>query len=148
MHLLQLLLRGIKRIKGSASLPKRAAITIDILKALKQALRTSRFDHRYQLMLWASFTTAYFGFLHASEFCCPAQSMYSPSSSLLVEDVKLNATSINVTLKVSESDPDRSGHQLHFTQVRVSALTEHYRSRLKIVGTLANPSSHSPTANS
>ena len=116
MHLLQLLLRGIKRIKGSASLPKRAPITIDILKALKQALRTSRFNQRDQLILWASFTTAYFGLLCASEFCCPTQTMFSPSSSLLVEDVKLNTNSITVTLKVSKSDPYRNGHQIRFTR--------------------------------
>ena len=62
------------------------------------------------------YTTAYFGLLRASEFCCPTKSTFSPSSSLLVEDVKLNTNSITVTLKVSKSDPYRNGHQIRFTR--------------------------------
>jgi len=69
MPLLRLLLKGIKRAKGERTKPKRKPISLSLLKTLKSALRFSPFITYDQKMLWAAFTTVFFGFLRASEFC-------------------------------------------------------------------------------
>ena len=59
MPLLKMVLRGIKREKGSRARPKRSPITLNLLKNLKHSLRSSHYSSSDQLMLWASFTTAF-----------------------------------------------------------------------------------------
>lgn len=116
MPLLQLLLRGIKRVKGKSCKPKRLPITLPLLKILKNGLRSTSFPRADQLMLWASFTTAFFGFLRASEFCSITQSTYLPSSTLLVEDVTILPSVILVHLKTSKTDPYREGHTIRLAR--------------------------------
>ena len=110
MHQLRLLLRGIKRIKGSKSKPPRFAVTIDRLKILKVKLQASHFSHQDQCMLWAAFTLAFFGFLRASEYCAPSKHSFDPSSTLLVRDITVLSNKIVVKLKVSKYDPFRKGN--------------------------------------
>lgn len=55
---LQRLLRGIKRVQGSAA-PKRLPITVDILQVIKRSLDLTTRDH---IMLWAACCLGFFGF--------------------------------------------------------------------------------------
>lgn len=110
MPRLKMVLRGIKREKGSRARPKRYPITVDLLRNLKHSLRASNYSTADQLMLWASFTTAFFGFLRASEFCSDRQSCYDPQKTLLVQDVEVIPEAITVNLKSSKTDQFRVGN--------------------------------------
>ncbi len=114
MPLLRLLLRGVKRIKGSTTRPKRLPISLNTLKLLKTSLRESSFNTQDQHMLWAAFTTAFFGFLRSSEFCCPSQNSFNPVETLLTRDVSLSSTSASMHLKISKTDSFRNGHIICF----------------------------------
>ena len=50
MPLLKMLLRGIKREKGSRARPKRSPITLDLLRNLKNSLRASHYSTSDQLI--------------------------------------------------------------------------------------------------
>ena len=132
MHLLRNLLRGVKRLKGSSVRPKRLPITINVLKAIKNSLRRSNHNNQDQLMLWAAFTTAFFGFLRSSEFCCPTQNSFDPRTTLLVEDVSLGPSVATINLKVSKTDPFRNGQLVRLAATKGSicphrALMKHLR---------------------
>ena len=116
MPLLRLLLKGIKRSKGALAKPKRKPITIHLLKELKEALRTSTFSTYDQKMLWAAFTTAFFGFLRASEFCSSSQSSFDGNTTLLVRDVTLLSDVAIVNIKVSKSDQYRKGCEVRLAE--------------------------------
>ena len=109
MPLLKLLMKGIKREKGARAKSKRKPITIPLLKTLKQALRLSSFSNYDQKMLWSAFTTAFFGFLRASEFCSPSQSSFDASRTLLVRDVTLLDDVALLNIKSSKRDQFRKG---------------------------------------
>ena len=112
MPLLKMVLRGIKREKGSRARPKRSQITLNLLKYLKHSLLLSQYSSSDQLMLWASFTTAFFGFLRASEFCSESQSSYDQLKTLLVQDVEVTPEAITVNLKSSKTDQFREGNKV------------------------------------
>ena len=109
MQLLRLLLRGIKRANGERATLPRQPITVIVLKCLKTQLGNSSLPVHDQHMLWAAFTTAFFGFLRSSEFCCPYQNTYNPSSTLLTSDLKFSSSTVTIYLKVSKADPFRNG---------------------------------------
>ncbi len=110
MLLLCLLHCGIKRIKSSTTRPKGLPITLNILRILKTSLQESSFNAQDQQMLWAAFTTAFFGFLCSSESCCPSQSSFNPVATLLIGNVLLSSKSASIHLKISKTDPFRNGH--------------------------------------
>ena len=116
MPLLRLLLKGIKRHKGAHSHPKRKPITLPLLKALKSALRLSSFSAHDQVMLWAAFTTAFFGFLRASEFCSAYQSTFNPTTTLLVRDVALSSDVAVLSIKASKADQFRRGCEVRLAK--------------------------------
>lgn len=60
-------------------------------------------------MLWAAFTTAFFGFLRSSEFCTASQKEFLPKMTLLRSDVKVQPDVILVNIKVSKTDGFRKG---------------------------------------
>lgn len=109
MDTLHMSLKGVKRLKGVFSRPKRQPVTIDTLKSLKNSLRTVKIDERDKLMLWAAFTTAFFAFLRSAEFCAPQQNSFDSRSCLLVKDVKVSPHAASVNIKVSKADPFRNG---------------------------------------
>ena len=132
MPLLHLLLKGIKRMKGSRAKPKRKPITLVLLSSLQHELQLSSFVTNDKLMLWASFTTAFFGFLRASEFCSPSQSFYDPRSTLLVRDVSVLPDVAILQLKVSKTDQFRNGCEVRLAKsgnpiCPYRALTDHLR---------------------
>ena len=66
---LRLVIRGIQRLQGESP-RQRLPITINILHTLKQQLCISTFSPVEQRLLWAAFTTAFYGFLRVGEFTC------------------------------------------------------------------------------
>ena len=113
-HLQQLhmLMRGIKRVKGKSVRPKRNPITPELMKVLKSRLREASFIEQDKLMMWAAFTTAFFGFLRSSEFCSPTRFTFHPESTLLAKDVLLSENIAILSIKVSKADPFRNGSQV------------------------------------
>ena len=109
MPLLSLVLKGIKRCKSDTARPARLPITIGILRALKTALSLSEFKNIDKLMLWAAFTTAFFGFLRSSEFCAASQKEFSPQHTLLQSDVKVQPDVICLNIKASKTDTFHKG---------------------------------------
>jgi hypothetical protein len=114
MTYLRMTVRGTKRVNGLTKREKKLPITIDIMKQLKNQLRISSFTERDKLMLWCAFTTAFFGFLRSSEFCCPTSLTFDPSSCLLVRDANVSPTSATIMIKVSKTDPFHNGNLIRF----------------------------------
>ena len=115
MEALHMSLKGVKRLKGALSRPKRQPVTIDTLKLLTNGLRTLTMDERDKLMLWAAFTTAFFAFLRSAEFCAPQNNSFDPHSCLLVKDVKVSSHAAIVNIKVSKADPFRNGQAVRLS---------------------------------
>lgn len=114
---LQLLLRGIKRSHPIRP-DSRMAITVDILRAMCQALANPGIFGRYTDTLLASvFTIAFWGFLRCSEFTAPA--VFDPDSNLTIGDIiwAADRTSFDLELKKSKCDPFRHGVTLQFYPV-------------------------------
>ena len=63
-------------------------------------------------MLWAAFTTAFFGLLHSSKFCCESKSTYNLNSTLLLRDVILSERVAKIQIMVSKADPFRNDHEV------------------------------------
>ena len=117
---LHMTLQGIKRLKGASSRPNRLPITIDILKTLKNRLRTLAIPEEDKLMLWAAFTTAFFGFLRSAEFCCTSKTSYDASTCLLVRDISISENVLRIFIKVSKADPFRNGHTIRLVATNSS----------------------------
>ena len=114
MAQLHLLLRGIKRTLGNKGKRKQhLPITLPLLKSLKQYLEWLSIPKQDKLMLWAAFTTAFFGFLRSSEFVSPSPVAYDKSSTLLVQDIKLQNDSALISIKASKTDLFREGVTLY-----------------------------------
>ena len=108
--LLQYVVKGIKRSQSAPTRP-RLPITLSTLKALKLALHNSTHHSLHdKRMLWAAFTTAFYGFLRAGELCARTPSHFDPDSTLLHSDCTLTPVCVHLQLKVSKTDPFRQGH--------------------------------------
>ena len=115
---LQQVLQGIK-ISGASSpavnnRPERLSITPSILHAIKtlwelQPLTTDR------IMLWAAFTTCFFGFMRSGELCSDSHNDDSAraTADLGFDDVAVDSyqtpSLIHIHLKTSKTDPFYSG---------------------------------------
>ena len=111
---LQLVCRGIKRSQGDSS-PIRLPITINHLKLFFQLLAIPNTTSYDSIMLWAAMTLALFGFLRPREMTC--NSPYSPAIHLSPCDItflpnSLSPEHMSVRIKVSKTDPFRSGHTI------------------------------------
>ena len=78
-HLLHLVCIGIPRLQGD-KICKRLPITINVLRTLKRQLANSTFfTVLEQRLLWATFSSAFYGFMRVSEFTMPPTSdTFSP----------------------------------------------------------------------
>ena len=129
---LYMLTRAIKRITGNAqNKPKRLPITIMHLTRLKDYL-ASNFCKHDQDMLWAAFTTAFFGFLRSSEFVAPTTKTFDPEQTLLVSDVTTKHSHIHLNIKASKTDPFRHGCTIRLARTNsptcpVTSLLQLYR---------------------
>lgn len=112
MDSLRLLLRGVKRVKGSRVRQPRIPVTPLMLRQLKESLRQSQYPEADKLMLWAAFTTAFFGFLRSSEFCSASKHSFNPQTTLLVRNVTITGGIASIWIKVSKTDPFRQGQTI------------------------------------
>ena len=136
MFQLQRLLKGFKRTSDNTR-RKREPMTISILSQLYDILKPMLSEDLDTVMIWASFTLAFFGFLRVSEFTSPTPA--KAGSSLTVRDVSFtpniaNPTSISVTIKQSKTDPFREGTTLTIAKSKshvcaVEALREYLLQR-------------------
>jgi hypothetical protein len=120
MPRLHYVLMGIRRSQGGRlSRPPRDPIASSHLLALRRHL--SRFSiPRDALMLWAAVTSAFFGLLRSSEFCCPSASSFSPAT-LFVSHLSFAAdfSSASLFLPLSKTDP--FGHGVHVSLFPLSS---------------------------
>ena len=111
MQLLEKCLKGLKRLKGE-KLRDRRPITVKELEFLHAALRPQFTDSVDNVMLWAAFTLAFFGFLRCSEFTTnfPFDATYHLSrTDITFHPNILNPESYDVVIKPSKTDPFRRG---------------------------------------
>ena len=170
MPRLYMLTRAIKRQNNNKK-PPRTPITITTLMQLKTFLIQSDYKYQVQLMLWAAFTTAFFGFLRASEFTAPTINTFDEKTTLLLTDSDIARSQIHIHIKTSKTDPFRQGctiklaitgnnicpvtalkqfiplhptkHGPLFTYIDGSYLTRH---RINTILKVAIPSSAQPTS--
>ena len=100
-----LVIRGLRRKKSIVQRPQKRPITALILHTLKLQLDLSKFD---DIMLWAAFCTAFFGFLRAAEFTCQ-HNTFSPQDNLSVSSVSLDKHPVpdTVFIRISKSKTDQ-----------------------------------------
>ncbi len=112
---LKYILRGIKRSQGTTTKP-RLPITIKHLTLFKALLQPEKTNNSDNKMLWSAICLAFFGFLRISEFTCDNVQRFH-SGNLTRNDIQFyptnsEATSINLTIKGSKTDPFRKGINL------------------------------------
>jgi len=112
---LQLVCRGIKRSQGTTLTRVRLPITIKHLRLFYCLLAISYNANYDSIMLWASMTLAFFGFLRLGELTCNSQ--FCPETHLTPADVTFhpsweNTEHMSVRIKISKTDPFRSGHTI------------------------------------
>ena len=113
---LRLVVRGIRRLQGDSTSLRRLPVTIDLLQTLKQQIRISNFSPVEQRLLWAAFTTAFYGFLRVSEFT----SSTSDSATLQWSDITLSSNTVSIRLRQSKTDPFRKGQTLSISATNTS----------------------------
>ena len=110
---LQRVVRGIKRLQGSAS-SAQLPVTDSIMLVIFNSLDLTLPDH---CMFWAACTLAYFGFLRASEFTVSSNNSFSPPYHLTLQDLALDSLSspetLHLHIKASKTDPFRKGSFIH-----------------------------------
>ena len=117
---LYMLTRAIKRTLGnSQTKPKRSPITIASLIKLQDYLKTN-YNTYNQHMLWAAFTTAFFGFLRSSEFVAPTTHSFDLEQTLLITDVTQSNTHISLYIKASKTDPFRHGCTIRLSKTNAT----------------------------
>ena len=112
MYRLQKVLTGIKRTQKPPKL-NHHPITIHILDSIYNYFKPPQEYNVDHIMLWATFTLAFFGFLCASEFTCNSSS-FDPTVHLCLRDVTFIPTIESPShmldsIKQSKTDPFRQG---------------------------------------
>ncbi|XP_065902345.1 uncharacterized protein [Dysidea avara] len=114
---LQLALRSIKRTQTIVT-PQRThlPITLQIKCSIKDCLSQLPCSHS-NIMLWAAYCLAFFGFLWVSEFTVPCQGTYDPGTHLSLAGISLDNRDhpclIAVSIKQSKTDPFWKGMTLY-----------------------------------
>ena len=109
-------LQGIKQTQASQSVPRvRLPITIQLMHRIKTALLQE--PHTYgNVLLWAAYSIAFFGFLRCSKFTVPSVHDYDPSAHLSYEDPSIDSRNspsvIQLHIKHPKTDPFRKGIRL------------------------------------
>ena len=105
---IQIILKSVKKLQGKPLKP-RLPITFNILCKIIYTLRRGVFGPYLDVMMEAACTLAFFGFLRCGEFT-KTTSYYDHKPFLTFGDIKFNNTeSLDVTLRVSKTDPFRQG---------------------------------------
>ena len=114
MPRLEHVLQGIEHFQASTvqARPPRVPVTRDLMLLIHSHLNLADPD---SAMLWAAFSTAWFGFLRVSEFTTPPSgfdpSIYLPISDLMV-DCHLHTLGVLLLIKASKTDPFHQGVKL------------------------------------
>lgn len=108
--LLQLVCRGVKRCQGDSS-RVRLPITIIHPQLFHALLAISSTTYSDSIMIWATMTLAFFGFLRLGELTC--NSKFSPEIHITSDDVKFfphmsNPDFTTAYIKTSKTDPFRN----------------------------------------
>ena len=105
-------IRGIKITQASepgAHHNQRLPITPELLRDIKHNWQKQDITED-KIMLWAAFTTCFFGFLRSGELCCQ-NSSFDSTSDLAVNNMTLDSITnpqvIRIHLKASKTDPFR-----------------------------------------
>ena len=96
---LYMLTRSIKRRNRKYGKPRRQPVMPTSLNTLHHHLNNSSYCPHDRLMLWAAVTTAFFGFLRASEFVAPTTTSFNPEATLLVHDVTASNHGFGIQIK-------------------------------------------------
>ena len=109
---LQLVCRGIKRSQGTKLTRVRLPITIKHLRLFHSLLAISYTPNYDSVMLWATMTLAFFGFLRLGELT--SNTKFSPEEHLSPDDIRFlpsweNVDHMSVHIKISKTDPFRAG---------------------------------------
>ena len=115
MPTLRYVLAGIRRLQGNSLLrPKRAPITTRHLARLR-AYIAQAYPPRDALMLWAAFSSAFFGLLRSSEYCSPTTTTLAPST-LLRRHLRFatDLSSASLFLPISKTDQSARGANISF----------------------------------
>ena len=98
------------RVCESQAMPgdrKRLSMTPDLLHRIKAHWEAEGITYD-KIMLWAAFTTCFFGFLRSGEICSKLSQSFDSSEGMLVDCVAVNdiqnPTMIRLYLKVSKTD--------------------------------------------
>jgi len=120
-----LAIRGLRHKKSVVQQPQKCQITALVLHTLKLQLELSKFD---DIMLWATFCTAFFAFLWAAKVKCP-HNTFSLQEHLSVLSVSLDKYPVPdaVFMCISKSNPIRTQ-----CQKLTSLLKENQLNKLKI----------------
>lgn len=112
------IMKGIKssQAKQGRQPKPRLPITPPILIQIKTLLEKQP-NNFNNIMLWAAYTTCFFGFLRAGEICIPSDAGYDPGAHLSFSDIAvdnaLNPTLMQVRIKASKTDPFRQGVDIY-----------------------------------
>ena len=135
------MLRGIRRSQGgSLARPQRPPLTLSHLRVLHEYLHRA-YAPNDAMMLWAAFTSAFFGLLRSSEFTAPSSSSILPSTLMFYHVTFTYAPhTARLFLPMSKTDPYGSGASVILFALNspfcpVSALATFYR---------AHPTSRGP----
>ena len=111
-NLMRLTLQGLRRKQGQQPKQTRQPVTPALLLRLQLALRQdSVLSSHDQAMLWAAFTTAFFGFLRDSEFTGTRRGQ--TMTYLAAQDVQITPFEATLQLRASKTDQYRAGHTVH-----------------------------------
>lgn len=100
-----LVIKGLRREKSTLQRPQKLPITALVLHTIKLQLDLTTFD---DVMLWAAFCTAFFGFLRAAEFTSPSSS-FSPQVHLSLANVSVDKHPVPdaVFIRLNKSKTDQ-----------------------------------------
>ncbi|XP_055350942.1 uncharacterized protein LOC129597431 [Paramacrobiotus metropolitanus] len=108
---------GCRRICPKA-VDGRLPITLDIMRRLKDNIRSSALSAYSKLLIWSTFTTAFFAALRVSEFTSQSTRHYDDRRTLSTSDVTIGSES--VVISVRRSKTDQFGHGYKITLVSTS----------------------------
>ena len=114
---LQQVLKGIQKSQSVTLPPKvRLPITIKMMESIKRLIWQTPKTYT-NLMIWAAWCLAFFGFLRVSEFTIPSNSQFDEASHLCLNDISIdsrdNPKMLQIRLKQSKTDPFRRGVSIY-----------------------------------
>ena len=114
---LDLVLKGIKRIKPRPPSQIRLPITPAILRRIRAGLTQIQLSDTEEKMMWAACTLAFFAFLRCGEFTQASLTSYDSSKHLSQGDIAVNShdnpTVMSVRIKSSKTDQFGEGVTLY-----------------------------------